>query len=240
VTREGDDREYRIPDAPRIGGSIRAALIDFYFNSWRLVPANALWGVGLIAVALLAFVFPLGGLVLTVLLAVPTAGIFRLAALIVRDEPVAFSDALVAWRTFLRPALLAGLVLVAVSGLLLFNVALALLTAEPLLWIAGTAAAWGLLAAWAVALPFWPLLVDPLRQEMSLRDRAQLAMMLVVISPLRFGVLLLIVAVLVAVSAVLFAALLTVTIAFVALLAARYTLPAADRFEGRQTKAVPG
>ena len=58
---------------------MRAAAIDFYFNSWRLVPANLVWSVLLLAVLFAALVWlPL--LLLLVVLALPTAGMFRIAA----------------------------------------------------------------------------------------------------------------------------------------------------------------
>jgi uncharacterized membrane protein YesL len=236
----GDEREYRVPDAPSLGGSIRAALVDFWFNSWRLVPANGLWGLGLLAVVGIGLVVPIVALLLIIPLAVPAAGVYRLAALIARERSVAFSDALHAWRRFLRPALITGTVLTVITFVLGFNVLLALTTVEPLFWVIGTLAGWGLLATWAVALPFWALLTDPLREEEPLTARLRLAAVLVLISPLRFGMLLLSMTVVLIASTILFAALLTISIAFIALVTTRYTLPAADRLEQRQTQALPG
>jgi hypothetical protein len=112
VTPGADQLRYRIPDEPRLGSSIRTALFDFFYNSWRLVPANLLWGLGFVGLVAVYLVYPYAALPLAVLLAVPTAGIFRLASLIAREESVSFADALTAWRTFLRQALLAGAVLV--------------------------------------------------------------------------------------------------------------------------------
>ena len=219
---------------------MRAALVDFYFNSWRLVPANVVWGAVLLLAVFLTYTWPLGALLTLVLLALPTAGVYRLATLIVRDQPAAFGDALEAWRRYLRPALLTGITLSAITVVLATNVVLGFGSGEPLGWGLATLAAWGLLATWIVAVPFWPLLLDPLRQEVPLLARVRLAGILVVLSPFRFGLLLLLVTALVVASVILFAALITVSIAFVALLSARYTLPAADRFEGRETTALPG
>jgi hypothetical protein len=53
----------------------------------RLVAANVVWGAGLIVVVLVGLAWPLGGLLLLPLLALPTAGVFRLAARIVRVAP---------------------------------------------------------------------------------------------------------------------------------------------------------
>jgi uncharacterized membrane protein YesL len=232
--------QHRLPDAPTLGGSLRGALSDFYFNSWRLVPANALWGVGVLAIVLVAIAFPLVALPLTILLAVPTAGIYRLATLIVRGESVSFRDALTAWRKFLWRALLVGTVLAVITFLLGFNVIIGLTTLEPILWVIGTLAGWGLLATWAVAVPFWVLLTDPLREDEPLAGRLRLAVVLVIISPLRFGILFLLITAVLIASAIFFAALLTISIAFVALVSARYTLPAADRLERRETQALLG
>jgi len=233
-----DEPEFRIPDAPRVGGAVRAALVDFYFNSWRLVPANAIWGAGLFLLVLLVFSWTLAALLVLVLLTLPTAGLFRMATLIVRQQPVAFSDALGAWRQFLRPALLTGLVLSIISLVLGANMVVGFASGEPLGWALATAAAWGLVATWAVALPFWPLLLDPVRAGVPIGDRLRVSATLVVASPVRYAGLLLVVLVVLIASTILFAALLTISIAFVALLLSHYTLPAADRLEQRQTQPV--
>ncbi len=240
MTALDDEREYRVPDPPRLGSSLRAALVDFYFNSWRLVPANLLWGVVLlIALGSLA-VAPVAAPLIAIALAVPAAGIFRLATLIVREQSVSFSDALAAWRIFFRPALIAGALLVGITSVLAFNLVIGIANREPVLWVIATLAFWALLAVWAVALPFWSLLTDPLREGEPLRERLRLAALLVLISPGRFGMLLLLMLAVLAVSAVLFAALLTISVAYIALVVTRYTLPAADRLEQRRTQALPG
>jgi uncharacterized membrane protein YesL len=240
VTRSEEERVYRVPDNPRLGVALRSALTDFYFNSWRLVPANALWGLGLVVTAVVAFAAPGLAVLLTVLLAVPTIGIYRLAALIVRDRQVSFSDALSAWRSHLLPALVTGVALVGLTVGLGFNMLVGLASGEPILWTLATLAGWGLLATWLVALPFWPLLVDPVRDDMRLRQRARLAVTLVLVSPLRFGMLLALMLVVFVASAIFFAALVTISIAFIALVVTRYTLPAADRLEQRATQVLPG
>jgi uncharacterized membrane protein YesL len=230
----------RVPDPPRLWTAMRTALVDFYFNSWRLVPANGVWGIGLLLAIGAFFVLPAAAPGVIVALAIPTAGIFRMAALIVRGRSVAFSDALAAWRTFLRPALVTGLALTGVTLVLGFNLIAGLLSQEPLLWLIGTLAGWGLLAAWIVALPFWALLTDPVREEEPLTARLRLAVLLAFVSPLRFGALALVMLVVLIASAIFFAALLTISIAFIALVVTRYTLPAADRLEQRATQLLPG
>lgn len=240
MSRAPAEETYRLPDAPDVGISVRAAASDFFFNSWRLVPANVIWGLGLILVVLLLYAWPLGALIALILLALPAAGIYRLAALIVRDQPVAFSDALSAWRQFLRPTLVIGAALVGITTVLTVNLVVGLTSTDPIAWAVGTLAAWGLLATWTVALLVWPLIVDPLRDGQPLVQRLQLASTLLLLAPLRVASLLLVMSAVFVVSAILFAALLTVSIAFIALVTTRYVLPAADRIEGRKTKLVPG
>jgi hypothetical protein len=235
-----DEIQYRVPDRPRLGSAIRDALSDFYFNSWRLVPANLVWGVGLLGVLFLLTTIPLLGWAGLVILALPTAGLYRMSAMIVRGQPVALSDAWDAWRDFLRPALVVGFALTLGAAVLLTNVLVGFGSVEPAGWAFGTVAGWGLVAMSIVALPLWPLLVDPVRDGVPLVERLRLAATVVLVSPGQFAVLLVVVAVLLATSVILFAALLTITMAYVALLSARFTLPAADRLEGRHTQAIPG
>lgn len=232
-------RALRVPAAPRLGRALREAATDFYFNSWRLVPANAVWGVGLVLVIVLGWTRPPLLLVMAPLLAFPTVGIFRLAVLIVRGESVAFSDALAAWRAYFGPTLLAGVAFTGLSIVFLANLTLGATSRSPLGWALATFAAWGLVTLWTGALVFWPLLVDPRRPELSLRQRLRLTSLMVFAFPIRLALLAFAVAVVLVISTFLFAALLTISIAYCALLASRYVLPAADRFEGRATVPVP-
>ena len=227
-----------VPASPAIGRALRAAAVDFYFHSWRLVPANAIWGAALVALLLLLTVAPLLALLLLPVLALPTVGLFRLAALIARGEAVAFSDALAAWRLNAGATLLAGASLSFVGLVFLVNVLGGLSSASALGWGLATFAIWGLLAMATFAAAFWPLLVDPLRADLAVRARFRLAGMLVLAYPLRLGLLALVLLVILAISTVLFAALLTISVAFCALVACHYVLPAADRFEGRATVPV--
>jgi uncharacterized membrane protein YesL len=228
-----------VPAAPRLGRAVRDAATDFYFNSWRLVPANAVWGVGLLLVILLGWSRPALLLLLVPLLAFPTVGIFRLAVLIARGESVAFSDSLAAWRAYFGPTLLAGVACTALSIVFLANLTLGVTSRSPLGWALATFAAWGLVTLWTAALVFWPLLVDPRREGLSLRQRLRLTSLMVFAFPIRLALLALAVAVVLVISTFLFAALLTISVAFCALIACHYVLPAADRFEGRATVPVP-
>lgn len=222
-----------LPSASSLRGSLRAALSDFYFNSWRLVPANVLLGLGLILLYVVALVWPLGAIVLAPLLALPTVGIFRLAALIVRGQPVSFRDGLSAWRQLLRPALVAGAAGVGAVVVFGSNFVTGLLSNDVVGWAFATFAAWGLVATGVAAVAFWPLLVDPARAHESVRRRSRLAGLLVIAHPARLGALGLVLAAILVASTIAFAALVTISMAYCALVACRYILPAADRLEAR-------
>ncbi len=217
------------PQAPRLGAAAREAAVDFYFNSWRLVPANLVWGAGFILLLLAAAAWP-AAVLASPLLALPTVGIFRLAALIARGGSVALSDGFDAWRRFGARALAVGAALLLCFAMFGTNVVLGLLGGGVVGWSLATLAAWGLAAAGVSACVLWPLLVDPRREGTALRETLRLGLLLVVAFPLRFGALALLVGAILAASTVAFAAIATVSVSYVALVAARYVLPAADRF----------
>ena len=61
--------------APRLGRALRSAATDFYFNSWRLVPANLVWTAILVGVLALAAGVSALALFLVPLRVLPTGGI---------------------------------------------------------------------------------------------------------------------------------------------------------------------
>ena len=229
-----------MPEAPRLGGAARGAGVDLYYNSWRLVPANAVWGLLLLLTVAVGVYWFVAAVPLLLLLAIPTAGIYRLAALIARGDASAFSDVPEAYRRYLRRALVLGLIGMVGTTVLGINILTGLLAlGGPLGWAVATAAAWGMVILWAWLLCLWPLVVDPRREGASLREQMRLAAMLVLAFPLRIGVLWMVTVLVLAVSTVLFAALITIAVAFCASLGCRYVLPAADRLEGRATVLIP-
>lgn len=223
----------RQPRLPRLGEAVRLALTDYYFNSIRLVAANVIWGTATVVVASAWLVWPLAGLVLTPLLALPTVGVFRLAALIVRDGHASFRDALAGVRDYAGPAILLGLASVAAGLVLGTNAVVGLTQSEPVGWFIGTFAAWGLVVLWCGAIVAWPLVVDPNRAGYSLGRRIRLAGLLLLAHPGRLAALGAVIALIAVVSAVLLAALLTISVSFIALVACRYVYPTADRLEAR-------
>jgi hypothetical protein len=231
--RPGDNAATLTAAPTRLGGAIRASFTDYYFNSMRLVPANIVWGAGLIAIVLVALVWPLGGLLLLPLLALPTAGIFRLAARIVRVAPdPGWHDVVWPYRHAAGPTLAVGAGLVAVTVVLGTNLIVGIAGQGELIgWALATLAGWGLVAVWAMAIVAWPLVVDPARDGQPLRPRLRLAAAIVFLNPVRIGALAIFVALTTIVSTILTAAVLTASIAFIALVACRVVYPTADRLD---------
>lgn len=217
---------------PPLRAIVRIALTDYYFNSMRLVPANLAWGAAGILVALIGLAWPLGGVLLLPLLALPTAAIFRIAGRIVRGDPdVGLRDLAAPYRHGAGATILIGAAFVAVGAILGTNLVVGLAGDDPFGWVLATLAGWGLIALWCGSIVAWPLIVDPARAAMPVRDRLRLAVRLMLVDPLRFGALGLVVALVVAASTVLTAAILTISVAFVALVACRSVYAAADRLE---------
>jgi hypothetical protein len=219
--------------APTLRRSLRAAALDFYYNSWRLVPANILWGLVLIGLYVVFLVWPFGSLLLLPVLALPTVGLYRMAALIVRGESVSFWDGIGAWRGYLAPALAAGAAMVLAGTVFTVNLLGGLATGDPIGWGFATFAGWGLMATSLLALTFWPLLVDPRRRGWGARRTLRLAGYLVVAHPLRLAGLAGATAMLLVLSAVAFVALVTISVALAALLGSHFVLASADRLEAR-------
>jgi hypothetical protein len=227
-----------VPSLPSLGGAIRLAVQDFYYHSWRLLPANVIWSASVLVIAALGILTPLA-IALVPVLALPTAGVFRVTTRIVRGESVSLWDAVDAWRTGVGATLAVGVGLVASVVVLGSNVVTGLTSDSPFGWALATLAAWGLLVAWLYAWTAWPILVDPARVGQPAAERARLAGLLLLARPVRIGVLGLALAVFLLISAVAVVALATVSVAVAALVASRFVLPAADRLEAALSAPVP-
>lgn len=212
--------------------ALRTSLTQFYFNSWRLAPANVLWGV-LLLLALFAGPATIVGALLLVLLALPTVGIYRMAALIARGRPAAFGDFLDGIRRWWLPAIATGVFGAALALVFATNVALGFHADNPIGWFVSAMALWGLVGLAMLLIALWPLLVDPEREDRSARQRVLLSGLAVIGRPVRLLVLTILVAVLLAISTVLFALLMMVAIAYVALVSAHVVLPLVDELEAR-------
>lgn len=221
-----------LPVGDGLWPALRAAATDFYFHSIRLVVANLVWGVAFFVVwSLTVAGAPLLAFLVAPLLAVPWVGVVRLAAFIARSDDVVLSDAFGAYRSYLVPALAAGVVTTAVFGILGSNVASGLLSGGPIGWVLATLAGWGLAIGVAVSLAFWPLLVDPRRAGRSIVATARLAALVVLANPIRMGGLGLVVVLVGIIGTIAAAAIATFALAWIALAACRVVLPLADRLE---------
>jgi hypothetical protein len=223
-----------------LGGALRQSVTGFYFNSWRLAPANLLWGIGFVAM-LVAGPLTVAGVLLVVVLAVPTAGLYRMAALIVRDEPVALSDFVEGMRRYAGPALAVAGGAAILATVFATNVVVGLEAGGPIGWFVSAMALWGLVGLAMLLVAFWPILVDPRREGLGLRRRLALAGLVVIGRPGRVLALTAIQVVILLGSTVLFAAILLVSVAYVGLVGARYVLPLADSLEARLPEGrLPG
>lgn len=212
--------------------SLRASITDFYFNSWRLAPANLAWA----AVLLLAFLagpLSLVGMALLIALAVPTVGLYRMGALIARGEPTTFSDFLGGMRRYGLTALAVGVVAVILAIVFTTNVFVGLEARNPLGWFISAMALWGDVGLAMFLVAFWPVLVDPERQGLGLRQRLALAGLAVIGRPGRMLILTAVIGLILIVSTVLFAAIVLVSVAYVALFSSRVVLPLVDALEAR-------
>jgi hypothetical protein len=220
------------PRSPGVGASFRAAATDFYYQSIRLVPANLFWGLSFLAWLVLSVsTGPLVTLATAPLLAIPYVGIVRIAALTVRGRDVVLSDVADAIRRYGRGALVSGVLATLAVVILASNAWLGANLGGPAGWVLTTLAMTGLFALWVFLVPFWVLLVDPEREDVPVLRRARVGALLVVAAPGRLAWLAFLLAALLLVSTVAFVALLTIAPAYAALVAARYTLPLADRLE---------
>ncbi len=217
--------------------ALRLAFTDFYFNSWRLAPANLVWGAGLV-VALLAGPNTVVGIAVLVALAVPVAGLHRMAALIARGEAVAFSDFLDGMRRYGLAALAIGTLAALLALVFTTNVFVGLGSGGPLGWLISALALHGLVALAMFLVAFWPILVDPYREGLGLRARLVLTGLTVIGRPVRVLALTAGTGLILAASVVLFAALMIVSVAYVSIVASRYVLPLVDDLEARLPRAV--
>jgi hypothetical protein len=233
VSRADEAAARPLPVGDGLWPALRAAAVDFYYHSIRLVVANLVWGVAFFVIWSLTIAgAPLLGFLVAPLLAVPWVGVVRLAALIARGDDVVLSDAFGAYRGYLVPALVAGVATTAGLGLLGWNVASGLWSGGPIGWVFATLAGWGFAVGAAISLAFWPLLVDPRRAGRPFLATVRLAALVVLAHPIRMAGFGLVVVVVGAVGTIAAAAIVTFALAWIALAACRVVLPLADRLEG--------
>lgn len=222
-----------------LGRAIRAATVDFYENSWRLVPANLAW-TGVLFIALFVGGSTPLGLLLAPLVALPTGGLFAMAGRLARAEPIGLGDFGRGIQATWRAALLVGAGVVAAVLVLTTNLLVGLGANTPLGWFVAATALWGEVGLGLGLLAAWPILADPRRATLPLRRRLRLAVLVVFLRPLRVGALALFAIALLVVSTILLAALLTIAVAYLALVASRVVLPIADGLEPPPSSDEPG
>lgn len=226
-----------IPEDPHISGALREAVSDFYYNSWRLVPANVVWGALSLVIGIATAVW-LPAILLVTVLAIPVAGLHHMSARVSRGQPAGFGDFLSGMRRYGGQAFLIGGAAVLLTFVFTYNVFFGLDVGGIGGWSLSVLALYGDIGLGMFLVAAWPILVDPIRADDAMRSRLRLAALLNVARPGRMFALTTLIFLTLIVSTILFAALLTVSVAFTSLFATRYVLPAADRLEKRATKPV--
>jgi hypothetical protein len=228
----------RAPGLPGVRGALRTALVELWYHPWPLLAANLAWAAGVLLALGVATVWPLGGLVVAPLAAVPFAGVMGVATRIVRGEPVDVRDAFRPWRTHGGRAALLGVATTLVLLVLAADVAIGLVAMGGAIgWTLAAGAGWALLAVVALLLHAWPLLLDPAAPDRNIRTALRLGARVALVFPGRTIALTMAAALVLLLATVLFAILATIAMAWVAILASLVVLPAADRLtalEGRR------
>jgi uncharacterized membrane protein YesL len=219
-----------------IGQAVRQSATDFYFNSLRFVPANVAWSLAALLVLFAGSVWP-PAILLVVLLAIPLAGIHRLAALLARGEPTSLSDFVDGMRRSWLHAIGVGAGLAIVAAVLVTNLVTGFTSGNPLGWFVGATALWALVAVAMFAVAIWPVLVDPQHEGASLRRRAQLAGLVVIGRPGRLFMLTALVVAILVLSTVVLGAIVLAAVSYASILATRWVLPAMDELEARYEAA---
>ena len=212
---------------------------DLYYNGVRLVAANLVWGIGAVVTAFALARSPFGILALVFMVPV-TAGLMGVATALVRERSIVMSD-------FARPIRArfwkilglgaAQLVLTIIAG---FDLVLGLQLGGIIGIVMAVTAFYTAVALWVLAWTIWPIVADPERLDEPVRSCVRLGALLVLAHPIRLGLLALVLAAITLASTILAAAIITFAAAYLALVAAHFVLPSADRLEGRETMIVEG
>lgn len=223
-------RALRDPALPGIRTGARSALVELWYHPWPSLAANVAWSVAVLLTLGIATIWPLGGLLLMPLVALPFAGVMGVGTRIVRGEPVEVRDAFTPWRTHGRRVAVLGAAATAAVLVLAADVIIGLAAVGgPVGWALATGAAWGMAALAAVLLCAWPLLLDPAAPGRGVGEALRLGIRVAFLFPGRTVALTLAAAIALVVATALFAILATFGMAWIALLASTVVLPAADR-----------
>jgi len=99
-----------------VGAALKAALLDFYRQSWRLVVLNSAFSAAALAIVLLALYTP-AALVLVVLLGPLASALMHCTVILARTEELTLDEALVGLRLHWKRGLVLGALTAAVVGL---------------------------------------------------------------------------------------------------------------------------
>jgi hypothetical protein len=219
------------PSSPRLRSTARQAAIDLYYNFASFIPANVIFGIGLILVIAAIATSPVGWI--AVLALVPLiAGCMALATSLVRDGHTDLGEfAAQLRRPF--PVLALGVAQLGATLVLIVDLVVGAALGFPIGGILLLSALYGLAILWIYAVVAWPIVLDPVRGSEPMVARLRLAAMLMLAHPVRMAVFALLLGVFLGIATVAVAAIVTFGLALACLVAARYVLPAADRLEGR-------
>ena len=218
---------------------LRTAVEDLYYNGVRLVAANLVWGIGAVLTAFALARSPFG--VIALLAMVPlTAGLMGMATALVRERSIVMSDFLRPVRARFWKILALGATQLALTIIAGFDLVLGLQLGGVVGIAMAVTALYTGLALWVLAWTIWPIVTDPERRDEPIRSCVRVGALLVLAHPIRLGLMALVVAVIAVASTILVAAIITFAAAYLALVAAHFVLPSADRLEGRETMFVGG
>jgi hypothetical protein len=202
-------------------GIARIVLSDLYFHSLGLVGLNVLWGTALTAIVAAALFWSPAAILATPVLAVPGVAIVRMAARIVRgDADRSIRGALPSTPTDVAGSLALGAALPLAMTVLVSNAVLGLTGTQPLGWLIGAMAIWGL-----------PIVVDPWRRDRRLAERLRVAALVGFAEPRRTVLTAGVLAAFLVASGILVVVLLSTGLAVTALVACRTALPRADALD---------
>ena len=228
-----------LPPAPRLGRVLRTAAEDLYYHGVRLVVANLVWGIAAVMTAY-AVSRSLIGLLALVIMVPLTAGLMGMATALVRERSLVMSDFLRPLRGRLWRILGLGAVQLLLTVVTAFDLALGIQIGGILGLVMAIVAFYTGLALWVLAWTIWPIVTDPERSGEPIRAGVRLAALLVLAHPIRLGLMAFVLGAITLASTILAAAIITFAAAYVALVAAHFVLPSADRLEGRETMIVEG
>ena len=174
-----------VPPPPRLGAVIREAASDFYYNGWRFFGGNLAFGGMLLVILWLSLGSP-WFLPLLFVLAVPAAGIMRMAAQV---ERIGHTDLDEFTGVLRRPwrVLVLGLLQFALTALLVADIAIGVAWGSWPGTLLLVTAVYGIVVFWCFAVVAWPIVLDPERDGEPVRARLRLALVVLLVHPFRIG-----------------------------------------------------